>query len=1429
MMPRVTAAATGPEDVPLATTRRLIHAALPHLFLSRSLTYPSSQLSAVLLTDPAHDGAVAEKLPKPIVDTTIDSRNGHFALCRSGRRHLPTPCRAGCRPRSTPASTGGGSHCSLRAQPAAVPGVDRDASLHLGTTTIHALLLLHFKGRLVGSRVLRAGDSSCPGLAPPPAIESASVRISLASSVPLTAHQTLSLSLQDLLPDCSTRSLDWLDADIRHVFADSTLPKPLRQLFSRIEKWDHSSEVPPHEILIYTDGSAAQDARASSPCSWAFTVWFKVGVLVYFFGHASSTAVPAQTPFYAGEVDDTAVTAELLALFWALSWSAEFGPKYQAPLAYYYDAISVGTGAFGESREVKYPLPPQGPSLPASVSYLRQLVTARCRAHHFHVKGHSGHFANELTDRLAGLARMHEEGYYQRCLPTWPHRLINHKLRDWAWLASSPQCDLPTVYAFESEARRLQHRPELPTHAPHAGEVLVGFESLQLREDHRPVYLRAEYCQHVNSGAFRTVSRRAVRPPTVSTPEETREQAQRLALLSCVSWDTPIDDQYQHFVQQWTDTGRGMSSMPGRQPVQCFLSERTLDYIDKRKALRTYLGQEEAEQARRRVMIAFTALLLNRHGTIFSDRALRIAALWLAEVDVSIARAIALLRHFAKAARKQVAADRRAYLHSLTERVQLSDIKDSRALYQAVRKAFPAAKSARRSNLVPLPAVCDSDGHFAQTPTDRLELWRSHFASQELGEAVSSAEYLARFRSRPPRDSFVFDANVLPSLRDTEQVILGLHRHKAAGPDGITADLLRASPGAASRQLLPILLKSALMLQEPVEFRGGNLICLAKRAGAALRRQDFRSILLAAVPAKVQHRLLRGKLLPVLAAQGHPTQAGARPGVGLETVSLLARSFQAVHQQCRQMWSITFFDLQAAYYRVVREMLVPSHRSDYELRELLHKAGLPRHTLLELSEQLERIAALPQMGASPHLTAMVGDLLHATWFHMDLGDLLTCTERGTRPGDPAADVLFSLSFTAFLKTTEQALRERSLLAEPIGKDPRPQWAEASAAGTLGMPAWADDFTHLQNARDPAELLHRVGATTSVIQERATAVGMRLNYAPDKTAVLLPAGIDWRTHGRLVEMTTGTLCVQIRDDLSQEVHALPVVAAYKHLGTILTCSGDPRPDLAHRASRAVGVTKSLGKRLFGNRQIPLTTRRLLLRSLAISRFVHSGAALLLPAAIHQRAWDQAYVRIWRALLPREAEHKTAHSYNVLRAAQAASPPLALARSRAGFLLRLTLHGPEVLRTFLFDHWTVHPAGSWLRQLEDDVRIVVMHLPEVGQLLDLSSPVLSLLEAYQTTPRWWPNQVKRAERAFLRDLDKWAARPAAVSHADTAAAAGPAPFKCPVCPSAFKLRKHLGVHLARSHAILSPSRHFAYDVYCISCHRWYGTVRQVQQHL
>ena len=200
-----------------------------------------------------------------------------------------------------------------------------------------------------------------------------------------------------------------------------------------------------------------------------------------------------------------------------------------------------------------------------------------------------------------------------------------------------------------------------------------------------------------------------------------------------------------------------------------------------------------------------------------------------------------------------------------------------------------------------------------------------------------------------------------------------------------------------SQWLYPLYLKSALRLQEPTLWRGSHLMCLAKRATALFDCASFRSILLASVPGKVFHRVLRDKLAPCLARVKGDLQAGQLPGVGVESISLAVKSYLAWARGAGFGTAAVFFDVRAAFYMLVRQALVPMEDGERSLAALFQRLGVPAEAVSELTRHLSVAAHVAESGASAHLTALVTDLLRGTWFRLDGAAVLVLTEPARGP------------------------------------------------------------------------------------------------------------------------------------------------------------------------------------------------------------------------------------------------------------------------------------------------------------------------------------------------------------------------------------------------------------------------------------------------
>ncbi|CAE7236350.1 Shprh [Symbiodinium sp. CCMP2456] len=178
--------------------------------------------------------------------------------------------------------------------------------------------------------------------------------ISLDSSVPLTSFQISVQELQHIVPalpsggavDYDSLHQDWLDADLRPLLADPLVPPQWQQTFARLPSWHAQPQWDRLiRIEIFTDGSAEWRGPSGiqvTPAAWAFSVWARTDEQLFFWGASAHQAVPPYTPFWLGEIEDTPLVAEVLALAWALVWSIEVGSRCKVPILFAYDSTSAG-------------------------------------------------------------------------------------------------------------------------------------------------------------------------------------------------------------------------------------------------------------------------------------------------------------------------------------------------------------------------------------------------------------------------------------------------------------------------------------------------------------------------------------------------------------------------------------------------------------------------------------------------------------------------------------------------------------------------------------------------------------------------------------------------------------------------------------------------------------------------------------------------------------------------------------------------------------------------------------------------------------------------------------------------------------------------------------------------------------------------------
>ena len=132
----------------------------------------------------------------------------------------------------------------------------------------------------------------------------------------------------------------------------------------------------------------------------------------------------------------------------------------------------------------------------------------------------------------------------------------------------------------------------------------------------------------------------------------------------------------------------------------------------------------------------------------------------------------------------------------------------------------------------PLPMVRQLDGSVCEDTVAVQARWREHFGGLEAGTETTPVDIAGNALSQPVQSwPQPISLDQVPDITVLQRVLAAGKLHKAAGPDGIPAELGKYFPIEVADLLLPLLLKFALRGEEAVGFKSGLAIFFWKGKG----------------------------------------------------------------------------------------------------------------------------------------------------------------------------------------------------------------------------------------------------------------------------------------------------------------------------------------------------------------------------------------------------------------------------------------------------------------------------------------------------------------------------------------------------------------------------------------------------------------------
>ena len=773
---------------------------------------------------------------------------------------------------------------------------------------------------------------------------------------------------------------------------------------------------------------------------------------------------------------------------------------------------------------------------------------------------------------------------------------------------------------------------------------------------------------------------------------------------------------------------------------------------------------------------------------------------------------------------------------------------NSRELFRALKPLLGQSHRQASRQFRPLPAVRLPDDSLAPDHEAAGKRWQEHFSNPEQGipVTVDQLQLLAKLQApRFLREDLGFDLASVPSLESIESYIHRSRAGKCPGIDGIPSEVFKIHPALMSQIFWPLLTKCALRCTEPLRWRGGEIIPLAKTSHPGHNPEHYRSIILADYASKLCHGLLRSRLIPSIESFRLNMQAGGIPGLGTDCMQLFVQSFVKVAHENHESCGLLFVDIRQAFYKACRPLLLSRHISQEALAHLFQSNGWSPDFLHSFYQRLAEPPALEQARISKHHQAQIASMLSATWFQMKgQPSTLTSTASGTRPGDSIADMLYAFLMTRFLECLRQEFIQAQLHTQlPV------KWIPAGHLQPGDMPAqdllqasWVDDLVLLLKHEDPLQLVAQTRQAISITQDVAASFALQLNFSRDKTSVLLS----------LKGPKSRQLWSQLlaADPVSPVLHfecaslpspgQLAIVPDYLYLGQLQTAKSHPADEVNKRFQDTKVASRLLQRNVFRSPKMPSKTKLQLFKSLVLSRITFGAGSWQAMRIQTARKWFCQMINNYCSVAPTMKRGPGVNNLDIIADARMPHPMLILAQMRFSLFDRIMQRDLAELLAIL---QAQDSESSWFQLIVQDLNQLEMQCPshpvfDVNQQQEPQPLAQYTLEH----PRALTKCGKWAVRSYLQYLALWrdfrqfqqqfeveAAAFGVTWHMLTHHPEVPTTFECSKCSASFQTFKALCTHTYKRHGDLNIAQRFCSSNVCRACLRVYSGRTQLLHHL
>ena len=261
-----------------------------------------------------------------------------------------------------------------------------------------------------------------------------------------------------------------------------------------------------------------------------------------------------------------------------------------------------------------------------------------------------------------------------------------------------------------------------------------------------------------------------------------------------------------------------------------------------------------------------------------------------------------------KQVRQSIKNDKREFYEDLADQAeQAAHNGNMRELYDIGRRLTGKFSRSERP-------VKDKQGHNITESEKQLDRWTEHFEELLNRPAPENPPVI-------PEAEMDLDINSdAPTKEEIVKAIKRLKNGKAAGPDGIPAEALKADVETTAEMLLPLFRKIWDEEEIPKDWKDGHIIKLPKK-GDLSNCENYRGITLLSIPGKIFNRILLERMKDSVDEILRDNQAGFRSNRSCTDQIATLRIIVEQSLEWNSSLYINFVDYRKAFDSIHRDTL----------------------------------------------------------------------------------------------------------------------------------------------------------------------------------------------------------------------------------------------------------------------------------------------------------------------------------------------------------------------------------------------------------------------------------------------------------------------------------------------------------------------------